>query len=406
MIFQHLLFRKILIIFVKHNCFIMDTPFIYNKPVTGRHFIGRKAETAILGNLLREGENVVMYEPPKAGKDSLLQQVFFDMKLSTQQFRIASLSLLNIRTINDFCIHLGSSIVKLYGTTPDEYDRLVATHFQGTHFIFDQTVYQDTGNIISLNWDINEEDIRSLLSLPYSLARSDGRRLYVCIDDFQNVMLTEDGDRLCRLLQEVFKARTPEDRAAACYILYGSQVNAMKEIFEHHKYFYRQVERVALGTIDAKDIAESVNRGFLSSGKVVDRALMLGACQLFKSNAFYINTFAAICDSLSKGYMTEPVLLEALSQLLSIHEPRFKATMSDLTTFQVSLLRAVIDGHSKFSSAEVIHRYGLNSSANVRRLKDALCKKEILTFDEEDVPHIIDPLFEYWVTKYYFEIKI
>ena len=97
---------------------------------------------------------------------------------------------------------------------------------------------------------------------------------------------------------------------------------------------------------------------------------------------------------------------EALSQLLSIHEPRFKATMSDLTTFQVSLLRAVIDGHSKFSSAEVIHRYGLNSSANVRRLKDALCKKEILTFDEEDVPHIIDPLFEYWVTKYYFEIKI
>ena len=351
----------------------MDTPFIYNKPVTGRHFIGRKAETAILGNLLREGENVVMYEPPKAGKDSLLQQVFFDMKLSTQQFRIASLSLLNIRTINDFCIHLGSSIIKLYGTTPDEYDRLVATHFQGTHFIFDQTVYQDTGNIISLNWDINEEDIRSLLSLPYRLARSDGRRLYVCIDDFQNVMLTEDGDRLCRLLQEVFKARTPEDRAAACYILYGSQVNAMKEIFEHHKYFYRQVERVALGTIDAKDIAESVNRGFLSSGK---------------------------------GYMTEPVLLEALSQLLSIHEPRFKATMSDLTTFQVSLLRAVIDGHSKFSSAEVIHRYGLNSSANVRRLKDALCKKEILTFDEEDVPHIIDPLFEYWVTKYYFEIKI
>ena len=161
-------------------------------------------------------------------------------------------------------------------------------------------------------------------------------------------MLTEDGDRLCRLLQEVFKARTPEDRAAACYILYGSQVNAMKEIFEHHKYFYRQVERVALGTIDAKDIAESVNRGFLSSGKVVDRALMLGACQLFKSNAFYINTFAAICDSLSKGYMTEPVLLEALSQLLSIHEPRFLGMMADLTTFQVSLLKAVAEGRVRY----------------------------------------------------------
>ena len=32
-------------------------------------------------------------------------------------------------------------------------------------------------------------------------------------------------------------------------------------------------------------------------------------------------------------------------------------------------------------------------------------KKEIITFDEKDHPIIIDPLFEYWVTKYYFGIK-
>ena len=132
---------------------------------------------------------------------------------------------------------------------------------------------------------------------------------------------------------------------------------------------------------------------------------MLGVCELFHNNIYYINCFAAICDSLSKGYIMEPVLMEALSDLLALHEPRFKAIMSDLTTFQVCLLRAIVDGHTKFSSSEVIHKYSLNSSANVRRLKDALCKKEIVTFDEEDVPHILDPLFEYWVTKYYFEVR-
>jgi hypothetical protein len=79
--------------------------------------------------------------------------------------------------------------------------------------------------------------------------------------------------------------------------------------------------------------------------------------------------------------------------------------MSDLTTFQVNLLRAIVDGHTRFSSAEVIRNYSLNSSANVRRLKDALCKKEIITFDEDDNPHIIDPLFEYWVTRTYFGKK-
>ena len=32
-------------------------------------------------------------------------------------------------------------------------------------------------------------------------------------------------------------------------------------------------------------------------------------------------------------------------------------------------------------------------------------KKEILTFDEEDKPSFLDPLFEYWVKKYFFEVK-
>ena len=73
---------------------------------------------------------------------------------------------------------------------------------------------------------------------------------------------------------------------------------------------------------------------------------------------------------------------------------------------QVSLLKAILDGHVKFTSAEVIEEYRLNSSANVRRLKDALCKKEIVYFDESGKPQIIDPLFEYWVRRYYFGMKI
>jgi hypothetical protein len=37
-------------------------------------------------------------------------------------------------------------------------------------------------------------------------------------------------------------------------------------------------------------------------------------------------------------------------------------------------------------------------------VKDALKKKEIITFNEKDEPVILDPLFEYWITKKYFGI--
>jgi hypothetical protein len=36
-------------------------------------------------------------------------------------------------------------------------------------------------------------------------------------------------------------------------------------------------------------------------------------------------------------------------------------------------------------------------------VKDALKKKEVLTFNEKDEPEILDPLFEYWLEKYFFD---
>jgi len=383
----------------------MDSPFVYNRPVSGRHFVGRKTECSILANLLRAGENVTLYEAPKTGKDSVLQQVFSTFKLDDKQFRVVKVPVVNVRSISEFCLRLGSEILKAYGSTSADYASLVADNLAGSHFVFDELMWQNNGSVLTLDWDVDEEDVSAIVTLPYRIARQNGNRLFVCIDEFQSVMLTEDGDMICRAMQDAFKARTPEDRKAASYVLVGSQVNAMKEIFEHRRLFHRQVERVKLEQIDPKDIVDSVNRGFLSSGKVVEKNLILGVCELFRNNIYYVNLFISICDSLSKGYIMEPVLSEALADMLAIHEPRYRAVMADLTTFQVSLLRAVIDGYTRFSSAEVIRRYELNSSANVRRLKDALCKKEIITFDSEDNPHLLDPLFEYWVTKYYFEIQ-
>lgn len=383
----------------------MDSHFIYNKPVTGKNFIGRRNQVQILTNLFAQSENVAIYEPHNAGKTSIIQQTFFNMKVSSQKFDTVDFSLLNTRTIADLMMRLGSAILKGTGTTNADYARAVQRFLDGTHFVFDTNNFESRGLILSLNWDIDDTDIAAILSLPYKVAQERGMRMYIVLDEFQNVMLTEDGDRVCRILETIIKQIAPEARKLVSYVFVGSEVNAMKEIFEHKRWFYRQVERLKLEPVDTKDIIDHVVKGFLASGKVLDRDLLLGVCKLFRGNIWYISHFASICDSMSKGYIMEPVLVESLETLVAIHEPRFIETMNDLTTFQVCLLRAVMDGHTKFSSADVIQRYNLNSSANVRRLKDALCKKEIIAFDENDNPEILDPLFEYWVRKTFFEIN-
>ena len=382
----------------------MDSPFLYNKYVTGQHFIGRKEDCAILANLLSQGENVALWEPVGTGKKSIVHQVLTRMKVSGSRFTVGDISALDIRSGEAFARRLGSAIIRLVASTPDEYSRIVNTYLSGTHFVFDQTAYSASDTILSTNWDLDDDDIRAVLRLPYRLAQDRGERIYLIIDEFQNLDLADDGEKLFKLMEGVMDEAKGIGNKLFSYIIIGSMYNAMRDIFVKRHFFYRRVERLALSKVDEREIVEHIIKGFLASGKVIDRDLIGGACRLFKCNLFYINHFTSICDSLSKGYIMEPVLLEALDTIISINRGRFVAAMHDLTTFQVSLLKAIIDGYTKFSTAEVIRKYSLNSSANVRRLKDALQKKEILTFEGDDErPVIFDPLFEYWLKNYYFK---
>ena len=381
----------------------MDTPFPYAQYVTGKQFFGRKNNVTLLGNLLSQGEHVSIYEPPKSGKTSLVQQALFTMRLGGKAFSAGQMNALNIRTPEDFLLRWGSTVIRMVAATQDTYIDLVRRYLQGTHFVFDPSAFAAQGKVLSLNWDLDKDDVLALLRMPFRLAADRGERMFLIVDEFQCLGLLDNPDVILRPLDAVL--REPRDRRLFSCVFCGSGVNAMKALFEDGLLFHRVVERVQLSPIGEQELAEHVQRGFLAGGKVVSPDLVVGACRLFRCHVWYINHFAAICDSKSRGYIMEPVFVEALASLIAIHEPRFTEIVTGLTTHQLNLLRATIDGVTRFSGADVIRRYGLNSSANVKRVKDALMKKEVLLLDPDDKPGIIDPLFEYWLRKYYFEIK-
>lgn len=381
----------------------MDTPFVYDNYVTGRNFVGRKMECTILSNLLEAGEHVTLYEPPKSGKMSVVQQTLFNMRAAGRQFSVAWVNLFNVRTVYDFLKRFGTAVIKPVYSTPAEYSQVVSRHLEGTHFLFDPARFASHEEIVCLNWEPDENDVEQMLRLPFRIAEERGVPCYVVIEEFQNLTRAADFDY--ETVFHIMERSFAEKNRSASYILTGSQVNAMKNIFAERKFFYRQVEHLPLQVVDDKDIIEHIIRGFRTSGKVIERDLVIGACRLFRSNMWYLNHFVSICDSMSRGYLNEGILMEALKTIISVNEPRFLAIVNDLTDHQLSLMRAIIDGVVKFSASEVIDRYRLNSSANVRRVKDALRKKEVITFNDKDEPVILDPLFEYWITKYFFEIQ-
>lgn len=379
----------------------METPFIYDRYVTAKYFIGRKKECGILGNLLAAGEHVVMYEPPKTGKMSLIQQTLINLRSAGTQFITACIDMFNIRTMHDFLVRFGTTVMKAALSTPDQYKDAIQRYLADTHFIFDRERFYQDGSIVSLNWTPDRNDMEKMMSLPSLLAADKGIQFYVIFKEFQSIMFSDEYETLFSVMESMFKEQTA--RPCASFIMTGSRVNAMKLIFAEKKYFYRQVVHLPISPVENREIIDHVVRGFLyGSGKSFDRDLAMGACELFKCNMWYINHLASICDLMSKGFINESIMTDALKCMLSLHEPRFTGMMDDLTDHQISLLRAVLDGVIKFSASDVIEKYHLNSSANVRRVKDALRKKEVITFNEKDEPVILDPLFEYWLENHYF----
>lgn len=383
----------------------METPFVYDRYVIDRNFIGRKTECNTLRNLLTGKEDVAIYEPPKSGKMSIIQQALFGMRISGLRFAVCELNLFNVREKNRFLTKFGSSVIRAVASTPEEYEAIIAGLLPDTHFVFDRQRFSVSDEVVSLNWDADMNDILSMLRLPMKLAEEKKTGIYIIADEFQNLMSIPEYEEIFKAMETVLQEKDKGKEYCPTFILTGSMINAMKYIFEEKKYFWRLTEHLPLQPVDEKEIVEHIVKGFLVSGKVIERELAAGAVKLFRSNIWYLNHFISICDSLSKGYINEGVLMEALKIIISIHEPKFFSMTNNLTDHQMSLVKAILDGEIKFSASDVIEKYGLNSSANVRRVKDALKKKEIITFNEKDEPVILDPLFEYWLRRDYFEME-
>lgn len=384
----------------------MTGPFNYSTHITGQWNIGREADARALGNLLIQGENVVIAEAPKAGKGSLVRQCFLNLKNQGCKFVPVVADMMNIRSTENFALRLGGRLLKACYATPAEYGSAVARLLEGTHFVFDGEAYSRDGEALSLGWALDDHDLEALFALPYRLSRELGKKVFVLIEEFQNIGFTQGQDRICKALESVFCNLGEQDRACAAYIMSGSRINAMEQILRGPYRLKKLTERIRLGEVETRHIIDHVIKGFNASGKVIDRELLLGVCKLFRNNLCYINHFCSICDSMTRGFIMSGILNKALSTLISIHVPRFKSMMYDLTGHQASFLKAILDGHTKFSSTEIIERYRLNSSANVLRVKEALCKKEIIYFDESGKPVVTDPLFEYWAKTEYYGIQI
>jgi len=352
----------------------MESPFIFNKPVNVTEAIPRNNEVMKITELLTNKKNVLINEPPRCGKYSLIQQVIDKLKHDKYPFKLCTIDLFNIRTEADLLRAIRVSLINCFANSDLEKEKLEEDLM--ISFIHEMNEYKDL-----------------VLNLSEALASKFKTNIILYFIEFQEILNFENPDKTLKLLERVWR-----DHTGTTYLITGSQVNAMKQIFEKDSFFYRYIEKINFQQIPEHLFSEYIIKNFLKAGRVVSKELAAQIYNFTKGHPYYTQQLAEISFYKTKGFMTDQILHESYEDLLQCHMHEFKEKTSKLSLYQLNFLKAVIDGVTKFSETQTMEKYHFNSSANIVRLKEAVLKKEILSYDNEKW-NFQDPIYKIWLEK-------
>jgi len=351
----------------------MDFAFPINKLAVGPDFLTRSREVETLASNIVEGRNTLIFDSKKTGKHSLVQNALDSLDRQDIPYTLVYVDLFRCRTEEAFL---------------DRYTESVRSAFTDSDGDSDTTAERIINSIT---------DRDEILSVPELVAEHTDSHLVVWLDEFQNILNFDQPDDVLILLEHHILRHTH-----TTYIVMGSKINAMNYLMERMGCFLNFCERLILPRINKDDVVSHISRVFQKVGRIITRKQVEQIYDYSQANPWLIWSIASYCYNLTRGYVTDDILKESVNMLLITYEMEYHEIIDSLSNYQLQLLRAIFNGEVRLNSQEVIEKYDLSSSANVHRLKEALMKKEVITFDEENIPRIIDPLFHLWLKTGYF----
>ena len=377
----------------------MDAPFEYFDYVSGSHFIGRDKEVKEFCQLIEQKKNILIYGQARTGKKSIIYNSFRELDRKGYKYSLIKMNLFNIRCIEAFMIRYTNHIVGKFAASGMEWSDYLSRYMPSAPYIVKEGEQPGRSPRFIYNSKelLSDAQIREFLNLPERIATDLNCHIVLYFEQFQDIILFEDPDRIFSLFEKEWSRHTH-----VSYVVTGERKNAMDEIFEVKKYFYNLVDKIDVVPIEKKIFVDYIIKGFLKGGKVIRPEQAGYIYDTLEGDPWYAQHLASICYEMTIGYLEDKTIDEALQNLINLHDFSFHTIAFGLSKHQLRFIKAVLNGVRKFSSADILDKYKLNSSANVNRLKEALQKKEIITYNGKKEIVVMDPLLKHWFIKYFF----
>jgi len=369
--------------------------FVYGVAVSDYNFIGREQETKRLLDNFRGGINVILMSPRRLGKTSLVKHVC--NKLDEEDIITVYLDIFGCKSEYDFYNKLAAEVLKQTAS------KLELWLEEAKEFIYRLTPkisFSPEPNAdfaISLGITPKTHTPEEVLGMAEKIAIKKGKRIVICIDEFQQIGEMANSKQIQARLRTVW-----QHQKQVSYCLFGSKHHLMSAIFLHRSMpFYQFGDIISLDKIATVDWVEYIVSHFADGKRTISRALAEDICRFTENYSAYVQQLSwLVFTQKEEGEtVTEEDVKQAMNDLLATNEILFMQMIEPLSEYQLNFLRAIASGVTKdFGLSEVREEYKLGSYSNINRLKTALLERDLIEKRGAETV-MTDPVFAKWIKR-------
>jgi len=373
-----------------------DNIFVFGKVVSDDNFIDRTDETARMKSAFENGINVILSSRRRMGKTSLVKAV--RQQVDKSKVIVIYMDIFACRSDEDFYKMFLLSVIRQTSSKVEEFIKEARNFFSRISTNISVGAFPDPSNEMSVSFSLRKDcgEPSDILNLPEKIALRKGRRVVVCIDEFQQIGDFPDSIRFQKILRSVW-----QHQKNTSYCLFGSKRHLMDALFLKRSYpFYKFGAIINLGIIGLEYWVEYICRQFKSSGKEISEDYVGRICSEVDNLPSYIQELAWLVWVRTPigGEVSDDIFSAALNDLTDENTALFQSQTANLSSYQMNFLRAVKDGvHTGFTSKEIYSTYGFGTPANVSRIKKTLLDKELIEIRDGEV-YFSDPVLLRWFT--------
>ena len=369
---------------------IMEKAFVYGMSVGGNNFTDRIEETKRIKLDFENGVNVILISPRRMGKTSLIKKVISE--IDNPMLKIIYMDIYDCRSEYDFYNRFAETIMKSTGNHLEQVMENIKRFLVRISPKISFSPEPNSEFSVSLGITPKDYSPEEILNLPERIAKEQGVRLVVCIDEFQQIGEFTDSLTIQKRLRGVW-----QHHQNVSYCFFGSKKHLMENIFQNRRMpFYQFGEMLHLKCIPTVYWVPFICSRFEKYGKKIAEEYASRICQVVKNYSSYVQQLAWNVMAETEKEVNEESFKEGLKALLEQNSSLFIQQTDGLTTYQLNFIRLLCkDIHSGFTTQAVSEIYPLGSKSNIDRIKKSLVDKEIITIEKDGI-FLADSVFELW----------